>query len=98
MTLRTGIEHHKGLVVTMHMTCTDMLDRQPLAMFDAVSIARDPNYKPFGNNGQVLRDAALLEDSGTMSRTVREILCAFFEGDLLEMRLLGSGEFLKAED
>ena len=81
----------------MRMVCEDMWEKNTLAMFDAVSMARDSSYQPFGNNGAVLQDASFLDCSGKMHGSIREILCAFFEGDMLEMRMLGPKEFLKAE-
>lgn len=95
--LRTGVEAPKVLVTAMHLVCRTMLNENPLAMFDAVSMARDSSYQPFGDNGQVLRDAAMLDCTGKMHSSVREVLCALFEGELMGMRLLGSNKFLKDE-
>lgn len=95
VTLRTGVETPKPLVATMHMVCSNMMDKNPIAMFEAVSLARDSSHRLFGNSGEVLRDAAILDCSGGMCTSVREILCAIFEGEMLEMRLLGPKEYLK---
>ena len=93
--LRTGVEAPKVLVATMYLVCESMMDENPIAVFEAVSLARDPSHQLFGNSGNVLRDAAMLDCSGKMHRSVREILCAFFEGEMMDMKLLGPGRYLK---
>lgn len=78
----------------MHLACESMMSENPLAVFDAVSLARDPSYQLFGTEA-ILRDAAMLDCTGKMHICAREILCAFFEGDGVEMKMLGPREYLK---
>lgn len=93
--LRTGVETPKALVATLNVVCSSMMNDNPIVMFEAVSLARDPNHQLFGNSGAALQDAAMLDCTGKMHSSVREILCALFDGEMLEMRMLGPGEYLK---
>jgi hypothetical protein len=59
--------------------------RGTLIFFDAISLARDPMYKPFGSNGQALADAGFLDGNGQLHRGIADILRASADGEGMDL-------------
>lgn len=89
MKLKNGTEEDKALVAATMLTARLLLDSNPMAFHDAVMIARDPKYRPFGNLGKTLAGARILQDDGAMHASIRNVLLSAVTGDGLAM-VLGS--------
>jgi hypothetical protein len=72
--LKNGAEEAKALVVTIQMAIQGLLRKQPIAFYDMVLLCRDETYKPFGINGQVLADAGLLQQDGSVHGSIKNII------------------------
>lgn len=87
--LRNGVEAATAVVVVTFTHLKKMFHEEPLCFWDAVMIARDPNYQPFGTNGHKLVGWGILDnDEKTMHAAIREVILAAVEGDGLEMKLV----------
>jgi hypothetical protein len=72
--------------VTM-FSVNELFDTEPIAFYELVEIARDPNHKPFGNAGEKLKKLSLLQENGEMHSAVREIVLAHTSGEGLDLTL-----------
>lgn len=92
VTLKTGKQAHRALVATVMLQLRMWMEsgiKGVTIVYDLSKMARDPNYKPFGNNGKDILEAAFIDGvSGKLHRTIADIIEAATEGDGLEMRLV----------
>ena len=88
VTLRTGVEMPDALVRTVNLALSTLMNTNPVALYEAVEIARDRNHVPFGNTGDVLREMHLLESDGLMHGATRDVIRASAEGDGFDVRLV----------
>ena len=73
-TLRDGTREALPLVATTIMVLERLYETEPLALYDLRMMCDDRGYQPFGENGDVLKDARLLEPDGRMHSSVRNIV------------------------
>lgn len=88
VTLRTGAEVPEPLVRTVTLVLERLMDTNPVALYEAVMMARQPGYLPFGNTGDVLRQYDFIDNYPHLHRTVRDILLAAVDGKAGEMHLI----------
>lgn len=95
--LRTGIQEASALVKIVALQLREMMNPDlekgarmgdMLALYDLVSKCRDRNYQFFGNNEELLIQRGLVERSGHVHDSVRNIVLASVEGDGMDMRLV----------
>jgi len=72
--LKNGTEEAKPLVVATMLSIKTLMKKQPIAFYDLVLKCRDNSYKPFGINGQVLQDLALLQPDGSVHGSIKNIV------------------------
>ena len=84
----SGIEELRTLVVVINMSLEKLFEEQPTVFYDVVMMARDKNYKPFGKNGEVLAQLALINKDNSMHDSTKNIILASVEGDMMEMKLV----------
>ncbi len=82
------IEELRTLVSVIYMSLEKLLEEQPTAFYDIVMMARDKNYKPFGKNGEVLAQLVLINKDNSMHDSIKNIILASVEGDMMEMKLV----------
>lgn len=86
--LRTGAEVPEPLVATTVLALEALMDTNPIALYEAVEIARNPSHVPFGKTGDALRGLSLLDGSGQMFSTARDIILAATDGGDFDIRLV----------
>ncbi len=86
--LRTGAEVPEPLVATTVLALEALMDSHPVALYEAVELARNPSHVPFGRTGAILRGHGLLDGSGQMLGTARDVILAATEGDGFDVRLV----------
>ncbi len=81
VTLRTGAEVPEPVVRTTWLALEALDDTNPIALYEAVMVARDRAHVPFGNTGEVLKRIGLLGRDGTMHDATRDVILAAAEGE-----------------
>jgi hypothetical protein len=85
--LKNGAEEAEPAVRVVMAALSNLIDRYPTAFYDVVMMCRPGNYKPFGNNGQILQDLALVSHDGTVHDSIRNVILSAVSGDGLAMAL-----------
>lgn len=88
VTLRTGVEMPDALVRAVNRALARLKNTNPIALYEAVEMARDPSHVPFGKTGDVLRELYLLEPDGSMHGATRDAIRALTEADGFDVRLV----------
>jgi len=65
-----------------------LMDRNPIAFYELVSLCRDPKHRLFGNTAEVIRDLSLIQSDGTPHEVVRNVVSHHVTGDGLNMALV----------
>ena len=86
--LRDGTMALKGHVVMICDALRKFRNEDPVTLFEAAEIARNPAHQPFGDVGQVLITYHLLDRAGHMYDEVRRVILLALPDDLTEMRLV----------
>jgi hypothetical protein len=85
--LKNGAEESLPLVNVMMMSLRSLMQENPIAFYELVMKCRDHNHKFFGNVGDVLKRLSLVETSGSIHDSIRNIVLSAAEGDGLDMSL-----------
>jgi hypothetical protein len=85
--LKDGSRVAEPTVRTTLLTLQAVRDAHPLALFEAVQIARDPGHEPFGNLGSVLSGYGLIDADGTMHDDTRHVVLSAARGSALDLTL-----------
>lgn len=86
--LKNGSEELEALVITIMRILQSLHQQQPIALYEAVMVARDPTHKPWGNTGKVLKKYTLLGADGRMHGSIRNIVLSGVAGEEMEMRIV----------
>lgn len=62
-------------------------DERPLALYDLVMKCRDRSYQFFGDNEKYLQDLKLVEASGDIHGSIKNIVLSAVRGDGIDMVL-----------
>jgi hypothetical protein len=102
--LKNGSEEHAGLVRMTMVSLASLMEREPIAFYELVELARNPAHALFGNTGEKLADLALLSlpdrNNGrpgallappSMHSSIRAVILSAVEGEGLDM-VLGNPE------
>jgi hypothetical protein len=81
-----GTPEATPLVAVIEMAVAHLFGEHPGVAYDLVMIARDPDYKPFGTNGDALQQWSLIGPGNDMHESIRNIVLDCTEGEGLEMR------------
>jgi hypothetical protein len=88
VTLRTGAEVPEPVIRTVTITMSRLMETDPIAPYEAVMMAREPGYVPFGNTGETLKRFDFIDNFPKLHRTVRDVILAATEGDGMDLRLV----------
>lgn len=88
VTLRTGAEVPDVLLRTTAVALRTLMAEHPVALYEAVMVARDKTHEPFGNTGEALRGFGFLDSAGKMHDAIRDIILASAEGDGFDIGLV----------
>ena len=87
--LKNGAEEFGPTVKVVTLSLQHLMVANPIAFDELVEKARHPEHLLFGNAGQTLHRAGLLEADGEhMHDSVRNVVVSAVEGEGLEMRLV----------
>jgi hypothetical protein len=87
LTLRNGAEVPEPIVRTAMLTLRQLERAYPIALYEAVQLARDSSHKLFGSTGRVLTELGLL-NGGELSWSVRNVILSAAEGDDLGLHIV----------
>lgn len=85
--LKNGTEEADVMVTTGMMALESVMKDNPIAFYELVMKCRDPNHQFFGNTGEILKSRSLVEQSGNIHDSVRNIVLSAVSGDEFDMRL-----------
>lgn len=85
--LKNGTEEAALLVSVLFVSLKALAEKDPMAFYDAVMIARPGGYEPFGTNGEKLRGLSIINADNSMHDSVRNVILSAVEGDGLDMIL-----------
>jgi len=86
--LRTGAEVPDTLVRTVTLTLTRLFDRDPIAFYEAVMMAREPGHEPFGSTAETLKQYDFIDIYPRLHRSVRDVILAAVDGAEFDMHLV----------
>lgn len=90
--LRNGSQEAEPLVITTGLTLRSLIATQPTVFYEAVMLARDPGHSLWGDTSQPLRKMGLIDATGRMHESVRNVVQSSVEGDGIGMRLVNPVE------
>jgi hypothetical protein len=85
--LTNGYEVPKPSLESVFMSLQQLQEINPIAFYDAVMLARDPQYR-LNFSLTALRNSPLVDSYNEMHDDVRRILTAIVEGDGMNLRLV----------
>jgi hypothetical protein len=85
--LKNGSEEVKPLVMATMMSIRKLMAGLPGALdaYELVELCRDRNHKMFGNSQKSLQKLGLIEASGSVHDSVRNVVLSAAVGDGLEL-------------
>ena len=86
--LKNGSEEGETFVKVITSTLQKLMERDPIALYELVMVAREPSHKPWGQKGKDLEKLALLEPGGTMYGSVRNIVLSATIGEETDLRIV----------
>lgn len=87
VTLKNGAQVPQVLVVTTMMNLTRLINSNPIAFYELVQKCRDNNHQMFGNTKEIAVSLALMDRSGSVHRTVKDVVLSAVQGDDFDMTL-----------
>lgn len=82
-----GQEYPVGAVIPITITLTDLMERDPVAMFELREICRNPQHKLFPPAIAKLHGLRMLEPNNQPHDLTREIVNRVVVGEMLDIRL-----------
>lgn len=80
MKLKNGSEVAKPIVVSVMVTLNTLLREMPIAAWEAIEMARNPDHKPIGGAGETLEKFGLIQ-SGRMHDAIRDVIASAAQGE-----------------
>ena len=78
--LRNGTEEVKSLVWVVYHTLESLFFDDPMAFYELVQLARNPQHKLWGNTAELLKNLNFIKEDGTMHDSIRNIILSASEG------------------
>ncbi|MDQ5852937.1 MAG: hypothetical protein M3380_12900 [Chloroflexota bacterium] len=88
VTLKNGTQVARGVVSPVMRILNDLIQRDRSAFIELVALARDPQHELVGDTAKVVRDTALVDPSGRIHDSYRNIVLSAIEGEGQEMVLI----------
>ena len=76
-----------ALEAAVMLNASRLFAEQPIACLELVRLCRDRGHTMWGDTAAIAARYGLLESDGRPHDVVREVICARFAGEGLEMRL-----------
>jgi hypothetical protein len=78
--LRNGAEVPRASVTPILLSLEALAGTDLISLYEAVEVARDRTHEPFGQTGERLTEAGLLERDGAMHGVTRDVILASVAG------------------
>lgn len=85
--LKNGATELEPLVVATMSSLWSLMRTQPMAVYELVMLCANPNHKVFGNNGETLIDANLMQSDGKVHNSIKNVVSSAITGEGLDMVL-----------
>lgn len=85
--LKNGQQEEDGMVASVMMALRSLLEDHPIAFYELVTKCRDSRYKPFGKSPEVLKATGLLDATGNVHGSIKNIVLSAVTGEGFEMAL-----------
>lgn len=85
--LKNGSQEPKPLVIVTMMSLERLFNNNPIVFYELVMKARDHQHEFFGDAESALQDLSLLDATGAVHDSVRNIVLSAVTGEDLEMTL-----------
>lgn len=82
------------LLRTIYLSLATTLKENPIAFYELVQLARNPEHQLFGNTGQYLMKTGLMDSATRIQTTCVEVILAAVAGEELDMHLRPFSELL----
>lgn len=86
--LKNGSKEGEAFVKVIISILQKLIERDPIALHELVTVARDPSHKTWGQKGKDLEKLTLLEPGGTMHGSVRNIVLSATIGEDLDLQIV----------
>ena len=86
--LKNGSDEFGPLVVGVMLSLKALAEKNPIAFYEIVQLARNRNHKFFGNVEKDLQDFSLLGSDSRLHSSIRNIVLSASEGDGIELKLV----------
>jgi hypothetical protein len=87
VTLKNGAEEAEALVNVGMMMLRRMMEDTPVVFYEFVCKCRNPSHQMWGDTENKLSDFGVLDPTGHIHSSIRNITVSAVEGEDLEMRL-----------
>lgn len=85
--LKNGAEEAEPLVAVTMMSLRNLLQQSPIAFYELVMLCRKPGHKLFGNADKELKALSLVDPSGHVHDSIRNIVLSATSGEGLNLSL-----------
>lgn len=85
--LKNGAEESDKAVAVITISLEHLFTTMPVLAYDLVMKCRDADYRLFGNTAVLLHERGLMDTSGHVHETIRNVVLSAVIGDGVEMTL-----------
>ncbi|MFD6356643.1 hypothetical protein [Nocardia tengchongensis] len=93
--LRTGVEIPTPLVRTTYLNLQLLMEKNPIAFYELVTLARKPDHQLFPGTESALDDLHFTDGSGRLHTACRDLVLAAVDGEDESMTLLPYTEIIR---
>ena len=86
--LRNGRTMQRRTVEAIWYSLQTLFKERPLAFYELVEVARDPNHVPLGNYRKILQDYQLLHTGAKLHDGIRDVVLSAVEDDDIDRHLV----------
>ena len=88
VTLTSGAQVPRPALVATLMNAEELAVTNPIAFYELVQAARNPDHQMFGNTGEVVAKWGMGDSAGGVNSTVCEVIAAAVVGDNFDLRFV----------
>ena len=84
---KNGSKVAQPLVITTMMNLEALMESNPMAFYELVEKCKNSEHKMFGNTKDVVAELALIDSSGSVHSSTKDVVLSAVEGEGLSMSL-----------
>jgi len=85
--LKNGTTEAKPLVNATMLILRDLVDNDPITLYELTMLCRDSSHQLWGSAGTKLKERNLVESDGRVHQSIRNVVLSAVTGDGLDMCL-----------